>query len=147
MKAAERMDISVEQSSGEVIQKMKVRRLWTLGSENTDVLSQVNEELLRREQMKMSLYNENQLRNIRCVDVFSNWETNRARLASAELRSPGQWVDDPLENFEEECVVAVSALVCAVIHLFCRCDKLRRTGRGRRAKAAMGLPRARVSSS
>ena len=59
MKAAERMDISVEQSSGEVIQNMNVRRLWKLGSENTDVLSQVNEELLRREQMKMSRYNEN----------------------------------------------------------------------------------------
>ena len=93
---------------------MNVRRLRKLGSENTDVLSQVNEELLRREQMKMSRYNENQLRNIRRVEVFSTWETNRARLASAELRSSGQWVDDQLENFEEECVAAVSALVCAV---------------------------------
>ena len=79
------MYIPVEQSSREAIQKMNVRRLRKLGSENTDVLSQVNEELLRREQMKMSRYNENQLRNIRRVDVFSTWETNRAHLASAKL--------------------------------------------------------------
>ena len=131
------MDIPVEQSSGEVIQKMTVRRLRKLGSENTDVLSQVNKELLRREQMKMSRYNENQLRNIRRVEVFSTWETNRARLASTELRSRGQWVDDPFENFEEECVVAVSALVCAVIRLFCRRDMLRSTRRGRRSIAPL----------
>ena len=61
------MDIPVEQSSQEAIQKMNVRRLRKLGSENTDVLSQVNEELLRREQMKMSRSKENQLRNIRRV--------------------------------------------------------------------------------
>ena len=141
------MDILVEQSSGEVIQKMNVRRLRKLGSENTDVLSQVNEELLRREQMKMSRYNENQLRNIRRVEVFSTWETNRARLPSAELPSRGQWVSNPLDNFEEECVVAVSALVCAVIRFFSRRDMLRSTRRGRRSIAAMERRRGRVSSS
>ena len=126
---------------------MNVPRLRKLGSENTDVLSQVNEELLRREQMKMSSYNENQLRNIRRGEVFNTWETNRARLASAKLRSRGQWVDDPLENFEEECVVAVSALVCAVTRLFCRRDMLNRTRRGRRSISAMERRRGRVSSS
>ena len=80
------MDIQVDQSSREIIQKMNVRRLRKRGSESTDMLCQVNEELLRQEQMKMSRYNENQLRNIRRVEVSSTWETNRARLASAELR-------------------------------------------------------------
>ena len=145
--AAERMDIPVEHSSREAIQKKNVRRLRKLGSENRDVLSQVNEELLRREQMKMSRYNEKQLRNIRRVEVFSTWETNRARLASTELRSRGQWVHDPLEKFKEECAVAVSALVCPVIRLFCRRDMLSRTRRGRRSKAAMERRRGRVSSS
>ena len=53
------MNIPIEQSSREAIQKMNFRCLRKLGSENTDVLSQVNEELLRWEQMKMSRYNEN----------------------------------------------------------------------------------------
>ena len=141
------MAIPVEQSSRKDISKIKVRRLRKLGSENTGVLSQVNEELLRREQMKMSRYNEKQLRNIRRVEVFNTWETNKARSASAELRSRGQWVDDPLENFEEECVVAVSALMCAVIRLFCRRDMLNRTRCGRRSIAAKERRRGRVSSS
>ena len=53
------MDFQVEQISRKIIQKVNARRLRKLGSENTDVLCQVNEELLRREQMKMCRYNEN----------------------------------------------------------------------------------------
>ena len=87
---------------------LNIRRLQKLSSNSQSVKPLVQQELQRRECETLRRLNENQLRNIRCI------ETLRARLAGEELRKREMWVDSPLEDEVAVVESLVAASLCAV---------------------------------